>query len=198
MNTHDTKIIEQFTLPDNLPVPENDGACDHLLGLEIPSIKLQSTQNRWIDVRQQSQKATVFFFYPRTGEAGRIMPEDWDMIPGARGCTPQSCAFKEMYEEFLAEGFDVFGVSSQSNMYQQEFSERMTIPFGLLSDESFVLTKVLGLPTFEYQAQRLIKRLAFITAEGKIIKFFYPVFPPNENAANVFRWIQEQKLKNNI
>lgn len=187
------KIDNSFPLPENLPLPVDDGACSHLPNKEIPSIKLRSIKNRWVDLRQQSQTPTVIFFYPRTGEPGKPIPQDWDIIPGARGCTPQSCGFRDIHQQFLEKGFAVFGISSQDTAYQQEFAERMHLPFEILSDEQFMLTNALSLPTFFYYGEKLIKRFAIIVDKGKIIRVFYPVFPPNENAGNVLKWIQSNQ-----
>jgi peroxiredoxin len=180
-------------LPENLPVPQDDGACDHLKGLEFPSILLRSTNGRLVDLAEEAAIATVVFFYPRTGTPSEPAPLDWDLIPGARGCTPQSCGFRDLYSEFRELGFRLFGASSQTTEYQEEFVSRNHIPFEILSDADFKLTDALGLPTFVFGGSRLIKRLAIVLQEGRIAKVFYPVFPPNENAANVLTWIRERK-----
>jgi peroxiredoxin len=179
-------------LPDNLPVPEDDGACDHLSNMEMPSIRLLSTSNRLLDLAAQTLSPTVFFFYPRTGEPNKPAPADWDLIPGARGCTPQSCGFRDLYTEFKKHGLSIFGISSQSQAYQTEFVNRNHIPFEILSDEKFDLTNELNLPTFTYNSMRLIKRLALFCDQGKIKKVFYPVFPPNKNAETVLEWLKQK------
>lgn len=178
------------TLPSDLPVPQDDGACDHLSQLKMPKVVLHSTNDRDVDLQKQAQKPTILFFYPRTGEPHNPAPPDWDLIPGARGCTPQSCGFRDLHSEFTAAGYEVFGVSSQDTDYQKEFVSRNHIAFEILSDADFKLTDALQLPTFQYNGMRLIRRMALILNEGKIIKVFYPVFPPNKNAETVLNWIR--------
>lgn len=180
-------------IPDDLPIPSDDGACDHLLGALIPPIKLQSTHNRILKLDEATTKPTVLFFYPRTGEPLKPAPPDWDLIPGARGCTPQSCGFRDLHNEFKKLGFQVFGVSSQDSDYQIEFAKRNHIPFEILSDSNFELTTLLNLPTFVYNQMKLIKRMAWVVSQGRIQKVFYPVFPPNENAFTVLNWLRNQK-----
>lgn len=180
-------------LPDNLPIPTDDGACLHLQNAAIPSLMLESTRNRVMDLEELTKTLTIFFFYPRTGEVNSPTPEGWDMIPGARGCTPQSCGFRDLYQEFLDLKFQVFGVSSQTTPYQQEFVERNHVPFEILSDKDFRLTDSLNLPTFTFNNMRLIKRMAWVIENGKITKVFYPVFPPNENAMVVLDWLKARE-----
>ena len=182
-----------LNLPKDLPVPHDDGACSHLEGMNVPSIQLRTTANRTIDLHTESQTPTVIFFYPRTGEPSKPAPPDWDLIPGARGCTPQSCGFRDVHSEFRKMGFKVFGGSSQTTEYQQEFVRRNHIPFEILSDADFEFTDRLNLPTFNYNGMRLIKRLALILNHGQIEKVFYPVFPPNKNAETVLKWIKEHR-----
>jgi peroxiredoxin len=179
------------TLPSDLPVPQDDGACDHLTNMEVPEIKLLSTNDRTVKLATISKKPTVLFFYPRTGEPGKPAPANWDLIPGARGCTPQSCSFRDLYSEFKDEGYQVFAVSTQNSDYQKEFVTRNHIQFEILSDAEFKLTDALNLPTFVYNDMRLIKRMALVLNGGKIVKFFYPVFPPNKNAETVLNWIRK-------
>ena len=178
------------SLPADLPVPQDDGACDHLTNMAVPEIKLRSTNDRFVNLATLSKKPTVLFFYPRTGEPGKPAPENWDLIPGARGCTPQSCSFRDLHAEFKNEGNQVFGVSVQTTEYQKEFVKRNHIPFEILSDLDFNLTDSLKLPTFTYNNMRLIKRMALVLNDGKIVKVFYPVFPPNKNAETVLNWIK--------
>jgi peroxiredoxin len=177
-------------LPPGLPVPVDDGACAHLAGAAVPSVELATTGGREIDLREEAARPTVVFVYPRTGEPDKPVPPDWDLIPGARGCTPQSCGFRDLHGEFARLGFQVFGVSSQTTAYQREFVARNHIPFEILSDERSELTRRLRLPTFEYRGTRLMKRLALVLEERAIAGVFYPVFPPNENAATVLAWIR--------
>ncbi len=175
-------------IPEGLPVPTDDGGCDHLRNISLPAISLRTTSDRYIKLNQL-QIPSVIFFYPRTGEPSKPAPADWDLIPGARGCTPQSCGFRDLYQEFKSLGYQVFGASSQSTEYQKEFVSRNHIPFEIISDEKFELTDALMLPTFTYNGIRLIKRMAWVVNNGKIEKVFYPVFPPNENASRVFEWL---------
>ncbi len=180
-------------LPPDLPVPKNDGACDHLDGASAPAIRLPTTGNRWIDFNEEAATPTVVFFYPRTGEPGKPSPSDWDMIPGARGCHHHFCGFRNIHQDFQKEGFKVFGASTQSTAYQQEFVQRMHIPFEVISDQEFRLTEALKLPTFEYHSTRLIARLALALNKRKIVHAFYPIFPPDKNAEIVLTWIQEHR-----
>ena len=182
-------------LPSNLPVPENDGACDHLVGMDIPSIELPTTAGRVIDLRAASAGRLVLFFYPRTGEPGTPSTVDWDMIPGARGCHHHFCGFRNIHTEFQKEGFAIFAASTQSTDYQKEFLDRMHIPFEAISDEHFRLTAALRLPTFLHQSRRLIKRLTMIVHRGKIVQVFYPVFPPDKNADTVLAWIRAHRSR---
>jgi len=170
-----------YDLPPDLPVPVDDGACDHLLGRAMPRVRLVSTRGRKVDVAKASLRPTVMFFYPAaTGKPD--MPREWDLIPGARGCTPQNCAYRDHYQEFRALGYEVHGVSAQPPGEQKQFADRMHIPYELLSDSAFELTEALQLPTFEFQGRRYIKRSTLVVKDGRIKKVFYPIFPPNRNA----------------
>lgn len=177
-------------LPQDLPVPVDDGACDRLLGASLPSIALASTQGGAVDLSQISG-LVVIYCYPMTGQPGVALPDDWDAIPGARGCTPQSCAFRDHYRELNALRAQVFGLSTQSTEYQLEAKTRLHLPFELLSDRDLSFANTIELPTFEIANQHLIRRVTLIAAEGKIVKVFYPVFPPDRNAAEVISWLQE-------
>ncbi len=179
-------------LPDDLPVPVDDGACDHLDGTCLPRVRLQSTEGTVYDVGDPAQGRCVFFFYPRTGIPGRPSPEGWDGIPGARGCTPESCAYRDNYGEFRKAGYRVFAVSSQSPEEQLEFALRERIPYPILSDSGLELSDALRLPTFTVKGigQRLIKRVTLIAENGKVLKHFYPVFPPDRNAIEVLRFLR--------
>ena len=178
-----------MTLPTNLPAPQDDGACKHLAGMTLPALKLYSTEDRAVTVSEAASRLAVFFFYPRSGRPNEPVPEGWDQIPGARGCTPQSCGFRDVYDQFKRLRVQVFGVSSQSTEFQKEFVERMELPYEILSDEYFALTEALRLPTFEFNGMRLIKRLAIVAEKGRIVKVFYPVFPPDRNAEEVLTWL---------
>jgi len=179
-----------YQLPDDLPVPEDDGACGHLPGMTLPSVPLLATDGRQVDLAVLSGR-TVVYAYPRTGRPDQPLPEGWDAIPGARGCTPQSCAFRDHHAELRELGADVYGLSTQDTKYQQEAVERLHLPFPLLSDSSLALTRALGLPTFEVEGMALHKRLTLIIHDGAIEHVFYPVFPPDRNAGDVIAWLRE-------
>jgi peroxiredoxin len=179
-----------FDLPKDLPIPEDDGACSHLPGKEIPALSLASTSGRTVRLHEQAQSRTVFFFYPRTGRPGVAIPETWNQIPGARGCTPHSCGYRDLHAEFRKLGAEIFGVSSQDTEYQRELVARTGLTYEVLSDREFRLTDGLRLPTFVFEGIRLLKRLAFVTEKGRIIKVFYPVFPPDRNAETVLAWLK--------
>ena len=186
------------TLPADLPVPEDDGACQHLTGMHLPDVALSSTQDSLTRLNQTSQSITnlsqtqgwvVVYCYPMTGTPGVALPDGWDSIPGARGCTPQSCAFRDHYHEMQALGAQVYGLSTQTADEQAEAATRLHLPFALLSDAQLAFANALNLPTFEVDGKRLIKRLTLITLDGKIQHCFYPVFPPDQNAAQVSDWL---------
>ena len=177
-------------LPSDLPVPVDDGATDHLLGAEVPSAPLASTCGGTVDLAAV-RGLVVVYVYPRTGVPGEPSPEDWDQIPGARGCTPQSCAFRDHLAELAARGAGVVGISAQSSEEQRGFAEREHIPYPLLSDGSLLLADALKLPTFTAGGMRFYKRLTFVARAGRIEKVFYPVFPPDRNAAEVLAWFEE-------
>jgi peroxiredoxin len=183
-------------LPPGLPVPEDDGAADHLVGLEIPALRLPSTAAASTAAAEEpaslvelAQGLLVAYVYPRTGVPGQPLPAGWDDIPGARGCTPQSCAYRDAVEEFSALGAAVVGISAQAPAEQSEFAEREHIPFPLLSDPDLRLAETLRLPTFEAGGMTLYRRLTFVAEGGRISKAFYPVFPPDRNAAEVLAWL---------
>jgi peroxiredoxin len=180
-------MSDVYSLPPNLPVPEDDGAADHLVGLELPDLELESSQGR-VNLRDLD----VLYVYPRSGRPGEPSLAGWDETPGARGCTPQSCGFRDAHGELRALGKRVAGVSTQSLEDQIEFAERNGMPFPVLSDPARELGSALGLPTFEIEGHVLYKRLALIAEGGRILKVFYPVFPPDENADDVLRWLRER------
>ena len=176
-------------LPKDLPVPQDDGACDHLTGMILPSVTLQSTRGRAVDL-SKLKGTTVVYIYPRTGRPDRELPTGWNAIPGARGCTPQSCAFRDHYQELKDLGVaELFGLSTQDTPYQQEVAERLHLPFEILSDEKREFAQALKLPTFEVDGMKLIKRITLIARDGKIVKVFYPVFPSDRNAGEVIEWL---------
>jgi peroxiredoxin len=175
-----------------IPAPTDDGGTAHLKGMKMPSVHLVATDGTSIDLSSLAGR-TVVFAYPRTGEPGKIsLVDDWDMIPGARGCTPQTCSFRDLFAELKAAGAaHVFGLSTQSNVYQTEMASRLHLPFPVLSDEKLALTRALNLPTMDVAGLTLIKRLALILDDGRITHVFYPVFPPDRNAGDVLAWLKE-------
>src|SRR5829696_1374188 len=180
-------------LPEHLPVPEDDGAADHLPGLEIPpGLALPSTQGEAVDLAAAAATAgtLVTYAYPRTGAPGKPSPPGWDDIPGARGCTPQSCGFRDGLAEFGALGAAILGLSAQTPSEQAEFAEREHIPFPLLADPGLKVAAALRLPTFDVEGKALYRRLTLVIREGRIVKAFYPVFPPDRNAAEVLSWLR--------
>jgi len=174
-----------------LPAPVDDGAADHLPGRELPALSLASTAGTDIDPRQASIEAgtLVLYVYPRTGKPGEPLPPGWDEIPGARGCTPESCAFRDLSADIERLGARVHGLSAQSLADQHEFAERVQLPYAILSDPELELATALGLPTFEVAGMRLYKRLTLIARAGRIAHVFYPVFPPDRHAADVAAWL---------
>jgi len=179
-------------LPPDLPVPEDDGAADHLTGMALPEVRLPSSLGRAVELAELSRDRLVVYVYPRTGTAGQPSPAGWDDIPGARGCTPQSCAYRDSLAEFTSLGAAVLGIGVQSPDEQREFAEREHIPFPLLSDSGLQLAGELRLPTFEVQGMTLYKRLTFVAEGGKVIKAFYPIFPPDRDAAEVLAWLGQR------
>jgi peroxiredoxin len=177
-----------YELPQDLPIPVDDGACNHLLGLSLPSMPLLSTAGRRVDMAALSGR-TVIYAYPRTGRPDQEPPHGWNDIPGARGCTPQSCAFRDHHQALQQLGAQVYGLSTQNTDYQREAVERLHLPFELLSDAELALTRAIRLPTFEVEGMTLLKRLTLIIEAGRVVKVFYPVFPPDQNAANVLDWL---------
>jgi peroxiredoxin len=177
-----------YELPPNLPIPVDDGACRHLSGLRVPSVPLPSTAGRVVNLGSLAGW-TVVYCYPRTGRPGEESPQGWDAIPGARGCTPQSCAFRDHHAEFDALGARVFGLSAQTTDYQQEAVARLRLPFELLSDADLAFARALRLPTFRVESMTLIKRLTLVLRDGRVAKAFYPVFPPDTNAEDVVAWL---------
>jgi len=189
-------------LPGDLPVPVDDGATDHLLDLELPALALPATDGGPGDggVCLADLDRTVVFAYPRSGVPGKSAGPQWNEIPGARGCTPQSCGFRDLKQEFGALGVHVLGLSTQTTAFQLEFARRMRLPFPLLSDAELRATRALRLPTFTYEIgplggggpDTLLRRLALYVEEGVVRKVWYPVFPPDENAGTVLRWLAER------
>jgi peroxiredoxin len=183
-------------LPPDLPAPIDDGACAHLTGMRVPPIALASTAGGTVDLSSLPGR-TVVYCYPRTGRPDQPVPEGWDQIPGARGCTPQSCSFRDHYAEFEGLRTRVFGLSTQTTEYQREAVARLHLPFALLSDQDLRFTRALRLPTFEFawsfgdQPAALIKRLTLVIRDSRIEHVFYPVFPPNMDAQRVASWLEQ-------
>ena len=177
-----------------IPAPTDDGGARHLTGMQVPDVSLTATDGTQVSIGKLAGRVIVFA-YPRTGEPGKpSLVADWDMIPGARGCTPQTCAFRDLHKVLIEAGaFRVFGLSTQDPAYQLEAAKRLHLPFPLLSDEKLALTKALRLPTMGVAGMTLIKRLALIIDDGRISKVFYPVFPPDRNAGDVLAWLQEHR-----
>ena len=175
-----------------IPAPSDDGGAAHLKDTKIPTVSLRATDGAAADLSKLGGR-TVVFAYPRTGEPGKIsLVDDWDMIPGARGCTPQTCSFRDLFTELKTAGAkQVFGLSTQDNVYQTEMASRLHLPFPVLSDQKLELTRALRLPTMEVAGLTLIKRLALIVDDGRIAHVFYPVFPPDRNAGDVLAWLRQ-------
>ncbi|KAB2912163.1 MAG: peroxiredoxin [Hyphomicrobiaceae bacterium] len=177
-----------------IPAPVDDGAARHLEGLQVPDVVLAATNGTDVSLARIAGRVIVFA-YPRTGQPGQIaLVDDWDMIPGARGCTPQACAFRDLHKVLIEAGAArVFGLSTQDKAYQQEAAGRLHLPFPLLSDEKLALTKAMRLPSMQVAGQTLIKRLALVIDDGRVTKVFYPVFPPDRNAGDVLAWLQQNR-----
>jgi peroxiredoxin len=182
-----------YQLPPDLPVPEDDGACDHLTGTRLPPVALAATGGASVDLSALPGWSIVYC-YPRTGRPDEASPAGWNAIPGARGCTPQSCGYRDHYQELRDLGADrVFGLSTQATADQQELVSRLHLPFEVLSDAALELARALKLPTFEVEGMTLIKRLPLVIHDGTIEHVFYPVFPPDTSAPTVIHWLVERK-----
>lgn len=182
-------------LPADLPVPVDDGACKHLVGMRMPAVVLRSTANRDVDLSALAgSPRTVIYCYPMTGVPGVPLPDGWDAIPGARGCTPQSCSFRDHHQQLADLGASVYGLSTQSTSYQQEVVGRLHLPFEILSDEKLAFVHALKLPILEVAGMKLVKRITLFVREGRIEHVFYPVFPPTESAAQVVKWLEQNRI----
>ncbi|HEY0168919.1 MAG TPA: peroxiredoxin [Jatrophihabitans sp.] len=179
------------TLPDDLPAPQDDGAADHLPGLPMPALSLRASDGQAVDLGALGPGRTVIYLYPRTGQPGVELPQGWNAIPGARGCTPESCGFRDHFADLRAAGVAaVWGLSSQDPDYQAEAVHRLHLPFGMLSDPQFALADALNLPTFAAAGHdRLYSRLTLVVRDGAIEHAFYPVFPPDTHAQQVLDWL---------
>ena len=185
-----------YTLPTGLPIPVDDGACDHLHGTRWPALDLPSTGGGTVAIADVDTDWQVLYFYPRTGQPDRDPPgglKQWDAIPGSRGCTPQACAYRDHHAELRGLGARVYGVSTQDTAYQAEAGGRLHLPFALLSDEHLELARALRLPTFVVAGQTLIKRLTLVGDRERIERCFYPVFPPDEDAQNVLGYLRGRR-----
>ena len=178
--------------PDNLPVPQDDSAADHLIGMQLPSVTLSSTLGGQVDVSALSGYVLVYC-YPMTGRPGVPLPEGWDEIPGARGCTPQTTAYRDHHTELDELGVQVFGLSSQTTDYQLEMAQRLHLPFAVLSDADLLFANALRLTLFETAGMRLLKRLTLIAKDGTVVAVKYPIFPSNSDAPWALQWLRHQK-----
>jgi peroxiredoxin len=184
-STHDPTV-----LPTDIPAPQDDGGARHLAGLRLPSVPLAATDGSQVDLSRLKGR-TVVYIYPRTGVPGQSPPDGWDAIPGARGCTPQSCSFRDHFAELRALGVaQLYGLSTQDSDYQREAAGRLHLPFAVLSDEALKLAQAINLPTFTVAGMTLLKRMALVIEDGVVVKAFYPVFPPDKNAEEVIAWLQ--------
>jgi peroxiredoxin len=180
-------------LPTSIPIPQDDGGAKHLSGMRMPDLALPATDGSSVNLSKLKGR-TVIYVYPRTGVPGVALPAGWDDIPGARGCTPQSCSFRDHFGELKRLGVaQLYGLSTQDTAYQQEAASRLHLPFPILSDEKLALTKAINLPTFTAAGMTLIKRMALVLDNAVITKVFYPVFPPDKNAEEVIAWLQASR-----
>ena len=183
-------MTDLTSLPQDLPEPVDDGAASHLSGHPMPDLELPATTGQQVRLDRFGTGRTVVYLFPRMGRPGRPLPTDWDLIPGASGCTPEACDFRDHHRDLAAVGADVFGLSSQSTDYQSEAVDRLRLPFALLSDPALELAQTLSLPTFDVDEQRLYQRLTLIVRDGVIEHVFYPVFPPHQHAQHVLAWLR--------
>jgi peroxiredoxin len=186
--THDPTF-----LPPDIPIPQDDGGARHLAGTKLPDLPLPATSGGAVNLARLAGR-TVLYIYPRTGVPGVDLPPGWNDIPGARGCTPQSCGFRDHFAELETLGVShVFGLSAQDTTYQREAAERLHLPFPILSDSELVFARTLNLPTFAVAGMTLLKRMALVIDDGVITRVFYPVFPPDKNAAEVVAWLRSHE-----
>jgi len=182
-------------LPEGLKAPKDDGACKHLLGKELPSVELQGTNGKSVDPTKVASKYTVIFCYPMTGSPTNKMlwdnADEWNAIPGACGCTPQACGYRDTLTLFKDLDATVFGLSTNTPDYQKEAADRLELDYELPSDENMHFAKALKMPTFEFHGMKLLKRVTLVARDNKIVKVFYPIFPPNSDAAQVLTWLRD-------
>lgn len=181
-------MTSDYPLPEGLPAPVDDGAADHLIGLAVPDLAFSSTGGDAVSLATVPGR-TIVYLYPKTGRPGVDLPDGWDAIPGARGCTPESCGFRDHHQNIVGAGASVFGFSSQDTPYQSEMAERLGLPFPVLSDEEFLLADTLNLPTFEAAGERLYTRLTMALWNGSVEHVWYPVFPTDTHAQAVVHWL---------
>lgn len=185
-----------YTLPADLPVPQDDGGADHLPGAGVPELTLTSTAGKAIALAALEEGRTVLYIYPLSGRPGEEAPEGWSAIPGARGCTTEACDFRDHHQELLEAGAArVFGLSSQDSAYQQELVGRLRLPFAMLSDTGLRLAAELDLPTFEAGGRLLYKRITLVIRDGVIEHAFYPIFPPDRHAGEVLEWLTKNPVR---
>jgi peroxiredoxin len=177
-------------LPPGLPVPVDDGAANHLPGQAVPALTLPATAGEPVDLAAAAAGTLVLFCYPRTGRPGEDPPPGWDEIPGARGCTPQACAFRDHHDELAGLDARVLGLSAQTGEEQREAAGRLGLPYPLLSDPDLTVAAAMRLPTFEAGGMRLYRRLTLVARAGRVAHVIYPVFPPDRNAAEVAAWLR--------
>jgi peroxiredoxin len=190
-----TAAHNPLILPDNLPEPQDDGAARHLVGMQVPDLALAATNGKEVNLSRLVGR-TVVYAYPRTGVPGQPLPEGWDAFPGARGCTPQSCGFRDHFADLRSAGVDhLHGLSVQDTAYQCEAATRLHLPFALLSDQKFALTNALRLPTFEIAEMELLKRHTLVIDDGRITHIFYPVFPPDKSAEETLGWLRANRSR---
>jgi len=188
-------MADVHELPADLPIPLDDGATDHLVGMSLPHVALMSTLGHAMELggvlnKGKNKGKLVIYSYPMTGQPDVPLPEGWDQIPGARGCTPQSCAFRDHYQELQALGAEVMGLSVQTPEYQKEMADRLHLPFPVLSDAQYQFQKALNLPTFEVAGMTLLKRVTLIAHNGVIEAVHYPIFPSDSDAAWVLSYLK--------
>jgi len=181
-------------LPPNLPRPTDDGGARHLKGMALPDLELPSTGNRRVNLSRVAAPRVVIYAYPMTGRPDRQLPQGWDDIPGARGCTPETCGFRDHHKDLAKLHAEVFGVSTQDTPYQQEMVKRLEVPFEVLSDEHMEFARALRLPTFTVEGMTLLKRLTLVARNGRVEHVFYPVFPPDKHAEEVIAWLKKHPV----
>lgn len=184
--------MDPLSAPADLPVPVDDGAADHLPGTVMPALEFPGTAGKTVRLNGFGPGRTVLYVYPRTARPGTELPDGWDAIPGARGCTPEACGFRDHHADLVAAGaVGVFGLSTQDTDYQREAVQRLSLPFQMLSDPTLRLAEALNLPTFEAGGMTLYRRLTMIVGDGVVEHVFYPIFPPTEHAEQVLAWLRE-------